>query len=294
MGGQEHFYLETGGSLVIPREDEYEVFSSCQNMRELQEHVAEVLGIPSNRVTARVKRLGGGFGGKETRPVHLAGCLAVAAQKTGQPIRCSLDRDEDIMTTGQRHPALAKYTVGVDEEGKLQALKLDCFVNGGYSLDISSGVLERMMAHADGPYKCPSTFIRGRICKTNTVCKPQQQRKLNLTCVYPANTAFRGFGGPQGLLTAEGYISDIAHRLNIPIDELRHRNLYHEGMDTHYQQTLTRELSPLSRLKLICKDYHVPQIIEDVRAKTNYAQRRQAIDEFNAKHRFRKVGGLRV
>jgi xanthine dehydrogenase/oxidase len=171
MGGQEHFYLETGGSLVIPREDEYEVFSSCQNMRELQEHVAEVLGIPSNRVTARVKRLGGGFGGKETRPVHLAGCLAVAAQKTGQPIRCSLDRDEDIMTTGQRHPALAKYTVGVDDEGKLQALKLDCFVNGGYSLDISSGVLERMMAHADGPYKCPSTFIRGRICKTNTVCK---------------------------------------------------------------------------------------------------------------------------
>jgi xanthine dehydrogenase/oxidase len=142
MAGQEHFYLETNASLVVPstEDDEIEVFTSSQNPNESQHLVAHVLGIDSNKVVARVKRLGGGFGGKETRSAFLSCALAVAARKHKVPVRCMLSRDEDMSITGMRHPYLGKYKVGFTSEGKLVSLELDIFNNAGYSVDLSIGI----------------------------------------------------------------------------------------------------------------------------------------------------------
>jgi xanthine dehydrogenase/oxidase len=139
MGGQEHFYLETQASVVVPKPEdgEMEVFASTQNPTETQTIVAQVTGVPANRVVVRVKRLGGGFGGKETRSMQLTGILAVGAKKANAPVRCMLNRDEDIITSGQRHPFLGRWKVGVSKEGKLIALDADVFANGGWTQDLS-------------------------------------------------------------------------------------------------------------------------------------------------------------
>jgi len=150
MGGQEHFYLETNAAIAIPKEDgEMEVISSTQNPTEVQTYVAQVLAVPANRVVAKVKRLGGGFGGKETRSVQLAAICAIAAKKVKRPVRCMLNRDEDILTSGQRHPFLGRWTVGVNNDGKLMALKAEVFCNGGWSQDlsVSSPSLQEFWVH---------------------------------------------------------------------------------------------------------------------------------------------------
>lgn len=156
-------------------------------------------------MVTRVKRLGGGFGGKESRSVQLAAICAVAAKKTKKAVRCMLNRDEDMLTSGQRHPFLAHWKVGVNNDGKLVALDADVFCNAGWSQDLSGAVCDRALSHIDNCYKIPNLDVRGRLCKTNTM----------------SNTAFRGFGGPQGMFIAESYMEEISDKLGIPIQKLR-------------------------------------------------------------------------
>lgn len=262
MGGQEHFYLETQACLVIPKPEdgEMEVFSSTQNPAETQAYVAKVTGVAANKILSRVKRMGGGFGGKETRSIQLAGICATAANKVRRPVRCMLNRDEDIATSGQRHPFLGRWKVGVNKDGKIQALDADIFNNGGWSQDLSAAVVDRALTHADGVYNIPNVHVRGRIAKTNTV----------------SNTAFRGFGGPQGMFIAESYMEEIADHLNIPVEKLREINMYKPNDETHFNQPL--------------KDWHVPLMYKQVQEESNYWERRKAIEEFNSNHKWNKRG----
>ncbi|KAK8863331.1 hypothetical protein PGQ11_009566 [Apiospora arundinis] len=262
MGGQEHFYLETNACLCIPKPEdgEMEIWTSSQNPNESQIFAARILGVQANKVVARVKRLGGGFGGKETRCVQLSTMIALAAQKNKRPVRCMLNRDEDMVMSGQRHPFLCKWKVGVNKDGKLQALDADVFNNAGWSFDLSPAVCERAMTHIDGCYKIPNVHIRGRLCKTNTM----------------SNTAFRGFGGPQGLFMAESYMSEVADRLGMPVEEFRQINLYEPMEETHFNQPI--------------QDWHVPLMYKQVQEESRYAERRQAITEFNKSHKWRKRG----
>ncbi|KAK5175028.1 uncharacterized protein LTR77_000164 [Saxophila tyrrhenica] len=262
MGGQEHFYLETQACVVVPKPEdgEMEVFSSTQNPSETQAYVAQVTGVAANKIVTRVKRLGGGFGGKETRSVQLAGICATAANKTKRPVRCMLNRDEDILTSGQRHPFLARWKVGVNKDGKLQALDADVFNNGGWSQDLSAAVVDRALSHCDGCYRIPNVFVRGRICKTNTV----------------SNTAFRGFGGPQGMFIAETYMEEVADHLGMSVDKLREINFYAPNEPTHFRQEL--------------KDWYVPLMYRQLLAESSYTQRKEEIATFNAASKWKKRG----
>ena len=179
--------------------------------------MAKVLGIDFNKVVCRVKRMGGGFGGKETRSCFLTCGLAVAAKKLNRPIRCMLTREEDMTITGMymfcfeililgtRHPFLSNYKVGFTNDGKLVFLEAEIYSNGGCSMDLSLPVLERCMTHCDNAYKIPNMNLFGRICKTNQA----------------SNTAFRGFGGPQGMMIAEQWITHVAEYLGRPVEEIR-------------------------------------------------------------------------
>jgi xanthine dehydrogenase/oxidase len=207
-----------------------------------------------------VKRLGGGFGGKETRSIQLSGICALAAKTTGRPVRCMLNRDEDMMTTGQRHPFLAHWKVGVNSDGKLQALDADVFCNAGWTQDLSGAVCDRSLSHIDGCYLIPNVNVRGRLCRTNTM----------------SNTAFRGFGGPQGMFISESYMEEIADRLDIPVEKLREINLYKPNEVTHFNQTLT--------------DWHVPLMYQQVQDESSYAARREAVTKYNEEHKWKKRG----
>ncbi len=282
IGGQEHFYLETNAALVIPsREDgTMEVWSSTQNTMEIQEFVSQVTGVPSNRINARVKRMGGAFGGKESRSVQLAAILAVAAKKTKRPMRAMLNRDEDMMTTGQRkfsyyprylitslthmttgHPVQARWKVGTTHDGRLIALDADVYDNAGFSSDMSGAVMGRCLTHLENCYEIPHAHLRGHICKTHT----------------HSNTAFRGFGGPQAMFITETFMYAIAEGLNMSVDELRLKNLYKEG-----------DLTPF--LQEIDSDWHVPMLLDQVREEIKYDKRKLEIAEFNAKNRWKKRG----
>ncbi|KAL9603139.1 MAG: hypothetical protein Q9219_001342 [cf. Caloplaca sp. 3 TL-2023] len=262
MGGQEHFYLETQACVAVPKPEdgEMEIWSSTQNPTETQSYVAQVTGVQANKIVSKVKRLGGAFGGKETRSVQLAGICAVAAKKANRPVRCMLNRDEDIVTSGQRHPFLARWKVAVNKDGKLQALDADVFCNAGWSQDLSAAVGDRALSHIDGCYLIPNVHVRGRLAKTNTV----------------SNTAFRGFGGPQGMFIAETYMEEIADRIGMPVEKLRQINLYKPNEVTHFNQEL--------------KDWHVPLMYEQVLQEADYTARREAVNEFNAKSKWKKRG----
>lgn len=262
MGGQEHFYLETNACVAVPKPEdgEMEIFSSTQNPTETQAYVAQVTGVAANKIVSRVKRLGGGFGGKETRSIQLAGICAIAAKKTQRPVRCMLNRDEDILTSGQRHPFLSHWKVAVNKDGKIQALDADVFNNGGWSQDLSAAVVDRAMSHIDGTYNIPNLFVRGRICKTNTV----------------SNTAFRGFGGPQGMFIAETYMEEVADHLNIPVEKLREINMYKSGDSTHFRQEL--------------KDWYVPLMWKQVKEESEWQRRKDEVAAFNAKSKWKKRG----
>ena len=225
-----------------------------------QSYVAQVTGVQANKIVSKVKRLGGGFGGKETRSIQLAGICAVAAKKTKRPVRCMLNRDEDMMTSGQRHPFLASWKVAVNKDGKLQALDADVFCNAGWSQDLSGAVCDRSLSHIDGCYYFPNIHVRGRPVKTNTV----------------SNTAFRGFGGPQGMFIAESYMEEIADHLGMPVATLRAINLYKPNELTHFNQEL--------------KDWHVPLMYQQILEEAEYDRRRKAVDEFNTRHKWKKRG----
>ncbi|KAM0430590.1 hypothetical protein ACHAPT_005942 [Fusarium lateritium] len=262
MGGQEHFYLETNACLVIPKPEdgEMEIFASTQNANETQAFASRVCEVQSNKIVVRVKRLGGGFGGKESRSVILSSAVALAAKKTRRPVRYMLTREEDMLVSGQRHPFLGKYKVGVNKDGKIQALDCDIFNNAGWTFDLSAAVCERAMTHVDGCYSIPNVHIRGRLCKTNTM----------------SNTAFRGFGGPQGMFIAESYMEEVADRLGMPAEKLRQINMYRSDEKTHFGQGLG--------------DWHVPLMYKQVQDEAIYPQRRYAVAQFNKANKWRKRG----
>ncbi|CAH0406917.1 unnamed protein product [Chilo suppressalis] len=262
MGGQEHFYLETHAAFAIPKkeDDELEIFCSSQHPSEIVKLTSHVLHVPMNRIVARVKRMGGGFGGKESRGILTALPVALAAHKLQKPVRCMLDRDEDMQLTGTRHPFLIKYKVAATKEGKLMGAIVNIYNNGGYSMDLSGAVVERAMFHFGNAYYIPNVEVTGHVCKTN----------------LPSNTAFRGFGGPQGMFGAENMMRHVASVLGKNPEDLSKLNLYRENLVTHYGQILTH--CTLQK----CWD----ECVE----KSNLVDRKKNIDLFNRQHRWRKRG----
>ncbi|XP_068632356.1 xanthine dehydrogenase isoform X2 [Battus philenor] len=262
MGGQEHFYLETHAALAVPKreDDELEIFCSSQHPSEIAKLTSHILHIPMNRIVARVKRMGGGFGGKESRGILTSLPVAFAAHKLNRPVRCMLDRDEDMQMTGTRHPFLIKYKVAATKEGKLMGAVVNIYNNGGYSIDLSGPVVERAMFHFENAYYIPNVEVTGHVCKTN----------------LPSNTAFRGFGGPQGMFGAENMLRDVAQTLGKNPEELSKLNLYQENFSTHYGQILTH--CTLQRCWEECVE------------KSNLAERKLSVQNFNKQHRWRKRG----
>ncbi|XP_061480984.1 xanthine dehydrogenase/oxidase [Rhineura floridana] len=262
IGGQEHFYLEAHCTIAVPKgeDGEMELFVSTQNPAKTQEFVANALGVPSNRIVVRVKRMGGGFGGKETRNVILSTAVAVAAVKTGRPVRCMLDRDEDMLISGGRHPFLGQYKVGFRKNGRITSLEVSYYSNGGNSVDLSFGVMDRALFHMDNSYNIPNIRGTGKVCKTN----------------LSSNTAFRGFGGPQGMMVAECWMSDIAMKCGLPAEEVRKLNLYNEGDLTHFNQKL--------------EGFTLQRCWEECLINSDYHSRRKLIVEFNQKNRWKKRG----
>ncbi|XP_061745952.1 xanthine dehydrogenase/oxidase isoform X2 [Nerophis ophidion] len=262
IGGQEHFYLETHATVAVPRgeDEEMEIFVSTQAPSHTQFLVAKALGIPANRVAVRVKRMGGGFGGKESRSTILSTVVAVAAHKMQRPVRCMLDRDEDMLITGGRHPFYGKYKVGFLNSGKIVALDVSYYSNAGNTLDLSLSIMERALFHMENSYSIPNVRGRGFLCRTN----------------LPSNTAFRGFGGPQGMLVTESWITDVAQRLGVPTDKVRRLNLYREGDSTPYNQVL--EQITLDR----CWD--------ECLSRSGFQERRAAVELYNKQNRWTKRG----
>ncbi|XP_051841866.1 aldehyde oxidase 3-like isoform X2 [Antechinus flavipes] len=202
VGGQEHFYMETQTVLVIPRSEdkEMEIYVSSQDAASVQEKVASTLGIPKNRIVCHMRRAGGGFGGKVTKPALLGAVAAVAANKTGRPIRFVLERGDDMLITGGRHPLLGKYKVGFMNNGKIEAADIEYYINGGCTPDESEMVIEYALLKLENAYKIPNLRVQGWACKTN----------------LPSNTAFRGFGFPQGTFVTEYWITAVAAKCNLP------------------------------------------------------------------------------
>lgn len=263
QGAQEHFYLEPQGALVVPEEGkEFKVYASSQNPNETQLVVASALGIPANRVVARVKRLGGGFGGKETRTCHYSSIAAVAAYKFKRPVRIIPSRYDDMAQAGQRHPFLSKWKVALDKNYRFTALDVNLYANAGYSMDLTKGVMDRAVLHADNCYDFQNCHIKCWPCKTNIA----------------SNTAFRGFGGPQGMFAAESIIFTVAEKLGIDYDELRRINYYNpETGVTPYQQK-------------VGIDFSVPLMAEKNLKAFGYEKARKEVDEFNAKSKWIKRG----
>ncbi|RIB14474.1 xanthine dehydrogenase [Gigaspora rosea] len=260
-GSQEHFYMETNVALVIPKEDdEFEVHSGTQNPAETQYKVAEVLGITANKVTCRVKRVGGAFGGKETKGFLVAMALAVGAWHLKKPIRCMLDRNEDIIITGQRHPILGRWKVGLTNDGKILAYDLKLYLNGGGTSDVTTIVAEVAILTSDGAYYIPNVRFIAYPCKTNV----------------HSNTSFRGFGKPQALFIIESMMNDVADRMQIDINELREKNLYVEGQKTHYNQTL--------------ENWCLPSVYQQVKEASEFEKRKKLAEEFNSNNKWRKRG----
>ena len=228
VGGQEHFYLEGQIAYALPQEQgQWLIHSSTQHPGEVQHWVAHALGIDSHAVRVECRRMGGGFGGKETQAGHLAVWAAVAANKLGRPVKLRLDRDEDFMVTGKRHPFAYEYDVGFDDTGRITGLKLQMAANCGFSADLSGPVADRAVFHADNAYYLSDVEIASYRCKTNT----------------QSHTAFRGFGGPQGVIVIEAILGDIARGLGRDAQDVRLANLYgrdaSEGRNvTHYQMAV--------------------------------------------------------
>jgi xanthine dehydrogenase large subunit len=225
-GGQDHFYLEGQIAIATPGESnrDIHVFSSTQHPTEVQHGVAHVLGIPFNAVTVEVRRMGGGFGGKESQPTIFAGIAALLATKTRKPVKLRLPRDDDMRATGKRHPFYYRYDVGFDHDGAIRGLDLLLAANGGHVADHTPAVLTRALCHSDNCYWLPALRFRGLPCKTNTV----------------SNTAFRGYGGPQGMFAIETIIDGIARHLGLSLEQVRKRNFYGQGRDnvTPYGMTV--------------------------------------------------------
>lgn len=264
IGGQEHFYLESHASVVYPLEGgSLEIHSSSQHPTETQHVVADALGLKYHQVTCIVKRMGGGFGGKESQAAPFAAMAALVAQKLGRPARVVLSKDDDMKMTGKRHPFKSFYEVGFDDHGKILALKLQHYADGGAYTDLSPSILDRALFHSDGAYYIENVDVQGFVCRTNSA----------------SNTAFRGFGGPQGNLVIESIVEDIAAKLNKDPLEIRKLNLYGK-LDrnvTHYGQKVEHNF--------------LPDLLSRVAETSQYQTRSRDVKEFNAKN-VGKVRGL--
>ena len=256
IGGQEHFYLESHIALAIPGEDDdVTVWSSTQHPSEVQHMVAHVLGVANNAVTVNIRRMGGGFGGKETQGNQFAALAAVAAKKLGRAVKFRPDRDEDMSVTGKRHDFRVDYDVAFDEDGRIHAVDSTYAARCGYSADLSGPVTDRALFHADSSYFFPHVHLTSQPLKTHTV----------------SNTAFRGFGGPQGMLGAERIIEEIAYAVGKDPLEIRKLNFYG-------QPGSGRTLTPYHQE---VEDNVIARIVEELEASSDYQARRQAILAFN-------------
>ncbi|MDX6751530.1 xanthine dehydrogenase molybdopterin binding subunit [Geminicoccaceae bacterium 1502E] len=263
IGGQDHFYLEGQVALALPGEDgDVTVWSSTQHPSETQHIVASVLGLPDNAVTVEVRRMGGGFGGKETQANLFACAAALVATRTGRPAKCRLDRDDDMIMTGKRHDFVVDYEVGFDDDGRIHGVSMEFMARCGYSADLSGPVTDRALFHADNCYFYPAVALASFPCRTNTV----------------SNTAFRGFGGPQGMVAAERVIEEVAFATGLDPLEVRKRNFYGgPGRDaTPYHQTV--------------EDNIAPELVEALERKAGYRERREAIRAFNREHPWLRRG----
>ncbi len=263
IGGQDHFYLEGQAAQCLPGEDGgLIIHSSTQHPSEVQHLVAHMLNKAAKDVVVQVRRMGGGFGGKETQAAGIAAMTALACHKTGRPARLVLDRDDDMVLTGKRHDFIIDYEAGFDDEGRLTGVVFDMASRCGASMDLSAAINDRAMFHADNAYYLPNVFIRSRRLRTHTV----------------SNTAFRGFGGPQGMMGIERLMDAIAAHLDKDPLEVRKVNLY-GGKDrnvTPYGQTVTDNIAP--------------QLMDGLAAQAGYAARREQVRVFNTQNEHVKRG----
>ncbi|WP_082537163.1 MULTISPECIES: xanthine dehydrogenase molybdopterin binding subunit [unclassified Aureimonas] len=263
LGGQDHFYLEGQIAVAIPGEDgDVTVRSSTQHPSEVQHNVAKALGLSDHAVTVEIRRMGGGFGGKESQPALFAAVAALTAARTGRAAKCRLDRDDDMEMTGKRHEARIRYDLGFDEEGRIVGADVGHLIRCGYSKDLSGAIADRAMFHADNAYALPAARIHSRRLKTHTV----------------SNTAFRGFGGPQGMVGIERAMDKAAFELGLDPLDLRKRNFYpaEGGALTPYHMEVT--------------DSVIAEMVEELEASSDYRARRAAVAAFNAENRVLKKG----
>ncbi|HMJ05865.1 MAG TPA: xanthine dehydrogenase molybdopterin binding subunit, partial [Chthoniobacterales bacterium] len=264
FGGQDHFYLETNAAWAEVGEDgTVFISSSTQHPSEVQHIVAHVMKLPMSSVVVECPRMGGGFGGKETQAAGLAALAALAASRTGRRVRVRYNRDQDMMITGKRHPFLGRFEVGFDESGLLRAAKVELFSNGGWSLDLSRAVTDRAVFHLDNAYYIPHFEGSGRVVKTNLA----------------SNTAFRGFGGPQGMIVMEEILDRIARETGLAPELVRQRNLYRgrgETNTTHYGQEI--------------EDNRIERIWRELIETSEFAVRREELRAWNATQPNRKRG----
>ncbi len=257
IGGQEHFYLETQASFArLGEEGTIFVSASTQHPTEVQALVAHALDLPRSAVVVQCPRMGGGFGGKETQAAPWACLVALAAKVTGRPVRVQLDRDLDMALTGKRHPFFAKFAVGFDDQGKVTAARVDLVADGGWALDLSESICDRALFHLDNAYYLPNVAFSGRVAKTHVT----------------SHTAFRGFGGPQGMVVIEEILDRVARTLGLAPEVVRGRNLYAgegETSTTHYGEPI--------------EDNRLSRVWEGVLDAAGYAARRAEVDAFNAK-----------
>lgn len=260
INGQEHFYLETHAALaVVDESGQVLVHSSTQHPSESQDIVGHVLGLPAHRVTVQCLRMGGGFGGKEMQPHGYAALAALGATLTGRPVRVRLPRHLDMTMSGKRHGYLGVWRVGFDTQGHIVALDVTLTADGGWSLDLSEPVLARALCHVDNAYWLPNVRIHGRIAQTNRT----------------SQTAFRGFGGPQGMLVIEDIFGRCAPLLGVDVEGLRERNFYQDGQSTPYGQPVRHP-------------ERIQRVWGQVLDEADYRQRQADIDAFNAAHPDRK------
>ena len=262
IGGQEHFYLEGQAALALPQEGgDMVVHSSSQHPTEIQHKVADAIGTPMNAVRVEVRRMGGGFGGKESQGNALAVACAVAARATGRPCKMRYDRDDDFVITGKRHDFRIRYRAGVDAEGRIAGIEFEQFARCGWSQDLSLPVCDRAMLHADNAYYLPSARITSHRLRTHT----------------QSATAFRGFGGPQGMVGIERVMDHIAHALGRDPLEVRRANFYGPGGDrTFYGQRV--------------EGFILPDMVAALREEAGYDARRAEIARFNAESPILKRG----
>jgi xanthine dehydrogenase large subunit len=275
VGGQEHFYLEGQIAYVMPLEqNQWWVYASTQHPGEVQHWVGHALGVASHAVTVECRRMGGGFGGKETQAGHLAVWAAVAANKLRCPVKLRLDRDDDFMITGKRHPFAYHYRAGFDDTGLLCGLDLEMLANCGFSADLSGPVADRAVFHADNAYFLEDVTISSYRCRTNT----------------QSHTAFRGFGGPQGVIVIERILSDIAHTLGLDPLDVRLRNLYSDEVIAPKSATEPERRRDTTHYQMPVEDNILSPLISQLELTSGYRERREQIVAWNAKSPVIKKG----